>query len=388
MPLTQAPQLTLFVVPDSPDVPSDPSALVQLKSYQLIAIPDVGIPPIANNSAVSESLAIYATARVTNPAFDQLKKLGLDLNIPFTWPYKIYLPVKSDKKQNKHNSTRGNDDRVLLARGVVEPFDIPSALKHFEVSINGTVEKVQNTSDPLSQALSRFVTRFLSGKNNTVVVAFDEDSPFAAHLPQFLIPLISPLSVQNTIPGLPADERELLKDLQIQDMKVHGAEDGSGGFQIDGLMEGQVVFPDGLDKLDNGINITAVWPDILLYDNLPPADDSGQMPPQPLPLNAFARFRTTGYTPAETVKLADNTTVMRAHVKNVPFEILRQNVLQRWLAKIVFSGGKGVRTGIKGYSQAQATLRGFGEIELHRLPVLGVFYAQNPYAKTLIAQSP
>lgn len=331
-----------------------------------------------------ETLAVYADARVSNPGYEQLEKYGLDLEIPFAWPYRIQLPVshRKRKKGDKHNDT-STPDRALLARGVVEPFKIPSTHKHFNVSINATVERTDNASTPLSRSLSLFVTRFLSGENNTALVSFDQDSPFADSLPSFLIPFLKEVEVAYALPGLPPDERDLLKDLQIKDMKVHGSEDGSGGLQIDGLMEGRIVFPEGMDALDDAINITAVWPDILLYDNLaPPADGddgNGKIPPVPLPLNAFARFRTNDYTPAETVKLEDGTTIMRAHVKNVPFEILRADVLRRWIAKIVFSGGKGVRTGIKGVSQAQATLRGFGDVELHKLPVLGVFYAQNPY---------
>lgn len=382
-------------VPDSPDIPSDPAELVKLKSYSLVPIPQPPSDPNPGNDTCPpplDNLAVYANARVINPGYEQLARYGLDLDIPFAWPYRVQLPVphKQHKKTNKgkHDETDVPERRVLLAAGVVEPFKIPSSSKHFDVSINATVQRTDNASTDLSRSLSAFVTRFVSGENNTAIVSFDPSSPFAASLPSFLVPLIRDVEVQYAVPGLPPDERELLKDLQIKDMKVHGSEDGSGGFQVDGIMEGRIVFPEGMgmDALEDPLNITAVWPDILLYDNLPPAsdpdnpdDDDGKMPPSPLPLNAFARFRTTDFTPAETVKLQDGTTIMRAHVKNVPFEVLRADVLRRWIAKIVFSGGKGVRTGIKGVSQARATLRGFGDVELHKLPVLGVFYAQNPY---------
>lgn len=36
------------------------------------------------------------------------------------------------------------------------------------------------------------------------------------------------------------------------------------------------------------------------------------------------------------------------------------------------------RTGIKGVTEARSNVRGFGEVELHKLPVLGTFYANKP----------
>jgi hypothetical protein len=96
--------------------------------------------------------------------------------------------------------------------------------------------------------------------------------------------------------------------------------------------------------------------------------------------------------------------------KNVPLDILKTDVLQKWIAKIIFSGGKGAlyvirfdssvfihfeiqtltlfvfslsSTGIKGVTQARSSIRGFGQIELHSLPILGTFYANKPNMASL-----
>jgi len=371
-----------FDVPASPDLPKDPGSMVKLRSYSLVAIPTntsehdggrKGRHGDRHNStepdhSSEELLGIHATARIENLGYEQLHKLSLDLNIPFAWPYKVYIASVSNKTEF-----------VTLATGVVEPFTIPSDVPHFDVSVNGTVERTGNSSTPLSQSLSKFITRYMAGKNNTVHVAFDPSSPYAKALPAFLIPFLENRVVSNEVPGLPAEDRDLLKDLKIDKMRIHPAENGGSGFECDGQIQGELVMPKAMDQLQGGLNITSIWPDIILYDGLPPAGTDEAMPPVPLPANAFARFKPTDWVPADTfIDKATNATVMRAMVTNVPLDILNRGVLQRWLAKIIFSGGNGVRTGIKGLTQARATVRGFGEVELHKLPVLGVFLANKP----------
>jgi hypothetical protein len=356
--------LRILIVPDSPETPKDPSALVDLLSYDLVAIPINSTHH--NGTKPSERLGIAAKARIENPAYEKLRDLSLDLDIPFAWPYTVYLP-----------STQNKSVLIPLADGVFEPFTISSHSRHFNVSINGTVASSSNSSTSISQSLSTFVTRFLSGKANKVYLSFDAHSPFAKKLPAFLIPLLKPIQVSYDIPGLPAEERDLLKNLQFSNLKIHPSEDGSGGFQLDGILQGELLFPPGLDKLDNPINITSIWPDIVLYDGLPPMKEDKNVPPKPLPANAFARFRTSDWAPAITEKTG-NHTIMRSFVQNVPLDVLRGDVLRRWLAKIIFSGGRGALTGVKGFTQAKAGVRGFGDIELNRLTVLGNFLANKP----------
>lgn len=339
-------------VPASPDIPTDPAKMVKLRSYSLVAIPNNssehgdsegkhgkhGSGRHRDNTSdpeatPSELLGIYATARIENPGYEQLHKLSLDLKIPFAWPYKVFL-----------SSVNGTSEFVTLATGVVEPFTIPSDSPHFDVSINGTVERTGNSSTPLSQSLSRFITRYMAGKNNTVHVAFDPSSPYAKTLPRFVIPFIENRIVSNEIPGLPAEDRDLLKDLKIDRMRIHPAEEGGNGFECDGQIQGDLVMPKAMDQLQGGLNITSIWPDIILYDGLPPAVPDDTMPPTPLPPNAFARFKPTDWVPADTfIERSTNATIMRAMVTNVPLDILNRSVLQRWLAKIIFSGGNGVR---------------------------------------------
>lgn len=332
----------------------DPEGMVQLKSYSLVAIPNNATDPKHGHShnktsSVNETLAIYASARVKNPAFEQLHQYHLDLDIPFAWPYKIFLSAPTGKKNKTHTEKEGRkgeeEQLVLLARGVVEPFSIPSTKEHFDVSINGTVEHTGNSNSTLSEALSAFISRYLSGKNNTVHLSFDSSSPFAKRIPSFLPPLLEPILVSNVIPGLPPDQRDLLKDLKIDKMRIHGAENGGSGWECDGEMQGELAMPEALDQLQGGINLTQIWPDILLYDGLPPvsknAEDDKIVPPHPLPSNAFARFRTKDWQDAETFINERNQTIMRSMVRNVPLDIVRSDVLQKWIAKIIFSGGKG-----------------------------------------------
>lgn len=350
-----------LAVPESPDMPN-PDEMVQLKSYSLVAIPNNSSDhhhkkPHRNETAspsVNETLAIYASATVKNPGYDQLHKYHLDLDIPFSWPYKIFLSSPHSPKKNKthtrdesecHDDQKGDEELVLLARGVVEPFSIPSTSEYFDVSINGTVEHTGSSNSTLSEALSAFISRYLSGKNNTVHLSFDSTSPFAKRIPSFLPPLLEPLVVSNIIPGLPPDQRDLLKDLKIDKMRIHGAENGGSGWECDGEMQGELAMPEALDNLQGGINVTSIWPDIMLYDGLPPVsanpEDDKTMPPHPLPGNAFARFRTKDWQDAETFINERNQTIMRSMVRNVPLDIVRSDVLQKWIAKIIFSGGRG-----------------------------------------------
>ena len=321
----------MLSVPNSTNVPTDPSKLVDLRSYALITIPHNSSMRGNGTHDANETLAVYATAQVNNPGYEQLHNLSLDLAIPFAWPYNIYLP-----------SVLNESELVLLARGVLEPFTIPSASRYFNVSINGTVERSQNASTPLSQSMSRFISRYLAGDSNRASISYDDSSPFSSSIPSFLVPLLRPIVITYDIPGLPAEERDLLKDLQISNMRIHPAEGGGSGFECDGQIQGELVMPDGAGQLDTPINITSIWPDIFLYDGPAPEGTDEELPPVPLPSNAFARFRTSTWAPATTAKIG-NATIMTSMVKNIPLDILRRDVLQRWLLKIVFSGGVGAQ---------------------------------------------
>lgn len=361
-------------MPDQPAVPEDPQDLVDLKAYSLTAVPHNVTH--GNSTEVRESLGVSATAEITNPAYAQLHKLGLDLDVPFSWPYKVLLPSVVNKSEH-----------LVLARGAVLPFSISSSAKAFNVSLTGSVETSSNSSSGLSQSLSRFITHYLGGRSNRVYVAFDADSALAERIPAFLVPLIRDRVVANDIPGLPSEKRDLLKDLQMEHLRVHPSEGGGSGWECDGEMAGRIIMPDGLDTLENAVNITSIWPDIVLYDGLPPAQKPGDsVPPVPLPQNAFARFKTRSWAPAVTYTDERNHTIMRATVTNVPLEILNRGVLQRWLAKIILSGGRGAQTGIKGFTQAKANVRAFGGVELKRLPVYGTFYAQKPNLAQMMEQ--
>lgn len=342
--------MVIFIaVPDSPDVPSDPAALVDLRSYNLVALPHNETRHHHNKTynETLETLAVYATALITNPGYEQLNKLGLDLDIPFNWPYRIFLPVEKPEpkhgKKHKNETQEPEDELVLLARGQVLPFSIPSSNRKFDVSINGTVENSSNSSSPLAQSLSAFVSRYLAGKNNTVTLTFDSDSPAADALPSFLLPFLEAQKVDYSLPGLPPEEQDLLRDLTFDHLRVHPSEGGQGGWQCDGELQGELVMPEALDSLQGGINVTRIMQDIMLYDGTPPSGVEKEMPPVPLPLNAFARFRTDEWTPAHTFveydeKTGRNKTLLRATVKNAPLDIVRRDVLQRWLAKIIFQG--------------------------------------------------
>ena len=308
---------------------------MDLRSYSLVAIPhnstSGGNTTRNTTSDTTETLVVHATARIENPGYEQMHNLSLDLAIPFAWPYNIYLPSTSNKS-----------DLVLLAKGVVEPFTISATSRYFDVYINGTVEQSHNASTPLSESLSHFISRYLAGEPNRASVAYDDSSPYSSSIPSFLVPLIRPLLVNYDIPGLPAEQRDLLKDLQISNMRIHPAENGGSGFACDGQIQGELVLPEAMNHLDGAINITSIWPDILLYDGLPPIGTDNDLPPVPLPPNAFARFKTNSWAPAHTAKVG-NATIMTSLAQNIPLDILRRDVLQRWLVKIVFSGGVGAR---------------------------------------------
>ncbi|GAA97542.1 uncharacterized protein L969DRAFT_56120 [Mixia osmundae IAM 14324] len=333
------------------------SSLVQLSSYRFY--------PINSTSHNITTLALEATATVSNPfvLFDELKPFDLDARIPWRLPFSISMALET----NATASARS----VPLAQVHTLPFSLRKGQANFTLAIEGSMTPFQ-TMDPSSAeaAFSTFLTRFVKGQDNLVQIQYSAAQRGAGSAPPaFLQPLLKPYVVPMNFPGSNSTE-QLIKDLRIENMKI----DPSGGdLMCSGKVVGQLNLPEEMATLSSVLDISAIWPDILVYDGdvTDTADStSNSWPPSPAPANAFARLRTPDWQAAQTLHQG-NVSYIVSEIKQVPLDLLpgRSDVFRRYVGKILFGGGSsGVRTGIKGRSDCQADVQGLGQISLRRLP--------------------
>lgn len=308
---------------------------------------------------------------------------------------------------------------------------------------------------PQQAALSNFLSRFLRGEANTVYVrggspmrkkvksvqqserdslsqAAEQLPGDGSELPDWMDSALRLVDLPISFPG--AEVTELIKNVTINDLKITPHPFEKDKLLCSGTVIGEMNMPGELSKID--VKITHMWPDILVYDGLPPSmrkrarvetnqgwsrsnlDDRGlnnlkrlafldgsvdegeqvydslkeddrkkvepepepePVPPlpEPLPEKAFGRVRPYEFAPAET--LIDPTDpkgerkLLRAVLKDVPFTVLPgRGPIFRSFTWRLVTG-QGALVGIEGTSRAKIWNSGLGALQLRNLPVKGAF---------------
>ncbi|KAF7366892.1 hypothetical protein MSAN_00947900 [Mycena sanguinolenta] len=333
------------------------SALSNVQTALRIKIPPIpGIPhtsPVPSLSelvtlqsfnvySASESLNLAACATIPNPA-----PPSFDLTSP-SLPFVISFPTPAG-------------DAVSIASVSTAPFTLTHP--NITLSISGSVLPLPgsspNSSSP-SDILSAFLTRYLSGESNPILVS-------TPHIPG--------LTVDLTFPA-PSPRPRILRNVTIHDMAIRPR---GSTFTASGTVYARVVLPHGMDV---GLHVARVLPDVLVFDGEVPddavflptpvsyRDRTGDPPPppfpDPLPKGAFGHIRPEDWLISQT-KIVD-----------APLEVLpgRQKEFRNFVSKVIF-GSEPAVAGILGFGSVAVDIFGLplpgggGEMELHGLPFRG-----------------
>lgn len=439
---------------------------------------------------VQRALGIKAKAQAKNPLGKVLQgNVRYSLPFGIYLPVDGVAPPPSDPKHPKHGgkskvadvpedgSDDGSDASVLMAAVATEPFQLTGQVVDLELlgrvvpppqeeveeavgAASGEQIAFQAGADssylqkdsvhdsafgdsPQSAALSNFLSRFLRGEANTVFVRggspfrapkssrpsnnteikdIDEIPGDGSDLPEWVDSALRLIDLPISFPG--SKVTELIKNVTINDLKITPHPFEHDKLLCSGTVMGEMNMPGQLASID--VKITHMWPDILVYDGLPPSmrkghseaemtrnrftmlsgaldslkrlafledsdsevsvlksDDPKKPEPEPAPLpdplpeKAFGRVRPYEFAPAET--FVDPTDpkgerkLLRAVLKDVPFNVLpgRGPIFRSFTWKLVT--GQGALVGIEGTSRAKIWNSGLGSLQLKNLPVKGAF---------------
>ncbi|GAA5874495.1 hypothetical protein JCM8547_007377 [Rhodosporidiobolus lusitaniae] len=447
------------VVPALP-APSDPMSMLTNLTYTVAETPSPS--PSHPNSTV---LSFSAGGDLHNPLLPAVKE---GRTPPFAWGLPFRLPVTvSLPLPPLPNATSGKDGKgkkggrknetepatVLLAKVETLPFSFPLSAETAPFQLQGHVVPAGNlstpptapslppssrhreegdepTQPPLSRALSHFVARFLSGRPNTITLAYDsfpelptpgspsrDDAPYP---PSFLSQILANEVFTVSVPGTNATP-DFFRNLRMEDMRVKlgGSESApDADLLASGRVVGEVVLPEEVRGLEGGLEAKWIWPDVLVYDGELPArtfasspeeDDqvdffgssSSQLsfsssssdsdpypdappayPPSPLPPTAFARMSPSSSMPSLTQHIPANSThpartLISSQFVDAPLYLLpgRGDVLRRFVAKIIFGPpGNRVKASMRGLAGVDVEVGGFGEIALSDVPIEASFF--------------
>lgn len=378
-------------------------------------------------SGKQRALGLDAFAEAKNPIGELLTG-----NISWRLPFGAYLPLTKNASASEQSN-----DTVLLAAVATEPFRIHGEDKiplrlHGRVvpppqtllsSLSSKRNQQPLTADghtskdsPGADALSDFLSRFLRGDPNTLIVR--GGSPFSApqvlegkaaqgetplpgggdELPVWLDRLLRTMSVPITFPG--SKVTDLIQNVTISDLKIRPHPFENDKLVCSGVIMGVMNMPGQLATVD--VQITDLWPDVLIFNGKPPSmkngetagkvagkkrkkggkDNEDEVPepdplPDPLPDHAFGRVVPHTWTPAETYIDPDDPNgkrkLLRSELKNVPFTVLpgRGAEFRSFTWKLVTGGAL---AGIDGKAKAKIWNSGLGKLTLSNLPVKGAFH--------------
>ena len=230
------------------------------------------------------TLSLDAQATFVNPA-----PLDLQVTIP-SLPFIVSIPTP-------------NESVVPIA----SVSSIPFTLTHPNITlhVSGTVLPLQPSS---SGILSTFLTRYLSGKSNSISIS---------------TPLQPGLAISANFPA-PTPRPELLRNVTIRDMKIKPK---GTNFVASGIVFVQLALPKGMDV---SLDVHRAFPDVLVFDG-DVTETNGAPPdmplPDPLPEHAFAHIRPDDWLPAlcvrEEAKDGDGASyAITAAITDVPLQIL------------------------------------------------------------------
>ncbi|KAK2460813.1 hypothetical protein APHAL10511_007283 [Amanita phalloides] len=325
-----------FKIPLLPGLPSPGSSfpaignLVTLQEFHVIS--------------QNDTMALNARATLINPA-----PMELQMEIP-SLPFIVSIP-----SPNETFST------VPIASVSTLPFTLTHP--NITLLIHGTVLPLQSST---SGVLSTFVSRYLSGKSNSISISS---------------PLRPDLSILATFPA-PTPRPQLLQNVTIRNMKVRPK---GSTFVASGLVFVRLVLPKGMDI---ALDVHRVFPDVLVFDGevtefhgLPPDTSL----PDPLPENAFAHIRPDDWLPSlcvrEKSRDGDGATYsITAAITDVPLQVLpgREMQFSNFVGKVIF-GSAGALAGLLGSASVIVTVEGLPvdnpgqnhELELDGLPFHG-----------------
>ena len=398
--------------------------------------------------------------------------------VPFRLPFTISIPVPTAFREADSKSADTPSDNtapppphvpltdVLLAKVSVEPFGFAHGQHKATLRLEGELVRAGGGArgddgvDQLKLALSRFAARYMAGQANTVLVRYDDHPdpvpgrndtagvPPAPFPPPFVARLARGATVPLSFPGSAGGGQDVFKNLRIEDMKIKlnsavrfakqaaglaGAGGGldepdepEGDLLCSGRVVGELSLPVQFLELSEAVDVTAILPDVLVYDGdlpkqaeddpAPDAADNGlaalrhpdqlafipaaafpradtanplhlpaseadrapAYPPSPIPRTAFARLHPAARIPAKTTHVPGNATApartfVSATFTDTPLFILddRMGVFQHFVGQILF--GREARAGVRGVSGADLGLGGWGEVRLEGLPLEAEF---------------
>uniref|UniRef100_A0A8H7XTY0 Uncharacterized protein n=1 Tax=Psilocybe cubensis TaxID=181762 RepID=A0A8H7XTY0_PSICU len=334
---------------------------LQIKLPSLPGFPRPGrdMPPISqlitlksfNVSSNDDQLNLQATASVINPA-----PPSFSLSVP-SLPFTVSLP-----------------DTVAIALASVTTLPFSLTPQNATVSMSGEVLPISTKHFPV---LSHFVSRYLSGESNTVLVSSD---------------LISDVYMEADFPA-PHPRPRILRDVTIRDMKIIPT---GSQFLASGVVEGRLVLPTGITV---GLEVFHVLPDLIIFDGeVPPSIDwhkkhssAPDLPPEvplpdPLPEKAFGHIRPDDWLVSVSVPVVPRpgegkSYAISAKVVDVPVQVLpgRQKEFSNFVGKVIFGSG-GATAGLSGSAAVNIAVAGLplqgpgrkvGEIVLSGLPFQG-----------------
>ncbi|KPV78037.1 uncharacterized protein RHOBADRAFT_50558 [Rhodotorula graminis WP1] len=374
-------------IPDMP-IPDDPDKLANVTS---ISVFETASPAHPNTTVI----AFAASALVANPLLDAIhdgRLPAIAFGMPFRVPVSIHLPLPPlpQGQRSPHDP-----HEIALAKVAMAPISFPLGSESAQLDVSGHLVPAGNLTPsaptpppptsldlssssrrqttrkaepqpPLSRALSRFVARYLAGRDNDVFVRYDahpepplsdDPSPDAPFPPAFVADLVRGKELHVRVPGT-NETPELFRDLRMEDMRIKlGGGDTDADLLASGKVVGEVVMPDIAAKLAAGLDAQWIWPDVLVYDGDLPrraqqaalvdapssslakraqlafvdssapssafgvshsgdddeldalgGSDPADYPPSPVPANAFARMRPSSAMAAETIHTPANAT--------------------------------------------------------------------------------
>ncbi|KAJ7092795.1 hypothetical protein B0H15DRAFT_832541 [Mycena belliarum] len=322
-------------IPPIPGIPRVPSLsdLITLKSFSVHSLPG--------------SLELTALATLPDPA-----PTTFNLTSP-SLPFIISLPS-------------ANGTATPIASVSTAPFTLTHP--NITLAIAGTVLPLRPSAAPL---LSAFLTRYLSGRANPIVVS---------------TPLVPDLDADLDFPA-PSPRPQILRNVTIHDMALRPR---GSTFVASGTVYARVVLPRGMQV---GLHIGRVLPDVLVFDGpvpdgaeyLPEGDPTSPPLPDPLPAGAFGHLRPDDWLPALSGPVPSEDDegaafAVTAKIVDVPLEVLpgRQKEFSNFVSKVIF-GSDGAVAGILGMASVGVDVFGMplpggggeGEMELTGLPFSG-----------------
>lgn len=257
----------------------------------------------------SDTLSLHGTATAINPV-----PYDLDFSSP-SLPFDVSI-----------ESTDSTSPAIRIASVSTIPFSLTRP--NVTLSLQGNVSGISPAAFP---ALSNFVSRYLSGQPNNVLVE---------------TPLVPSLRAEAIFPG-PNPRPEILRNVTIKDLKIKPT---GSVFLASGIVRAQVVLPKGIDV---GLDVFRVFPDVLIFDGEVPSSllqvdyTSTGLPPEtplpdPLPKNAFGHIRPEDWLPSQSDPIEPEDSddgriyAVSAKVVDVPLEVLpgRQKEFSSFVRKV------------------------------------------------------